>query len=150
MSTILKRLLIQNNTKMTAEADEFLRSKGIKPSFQRMRIFQYLQTDKSHPTVDTIYKNLQKEISTLSKTTVYNTLKQFAEKKIVQVVSMGDNESRYDLFHNNIGHFKCTKCNTIYDFEITPHRVESKELEGFHIEETQVCLKGICKNCKTN
>lgn len=131
------------------EAEEILRSNGIKPSFQRLRILGYLMAERSHPTVDTIYRDLHREISTLSKTTVYNTLKQFAEKRIVQVVSMGDPELRYDMFRTDTGHFKCTECGAIYDFKV-PHFVpEAIELDGFAVCETQICLKGICKNCKT-
>ena len=51
----------------------YLKSHEIKPSFQRMRIFEYLITHRNHPTVEMIYKSLVKEIPTLSKTTVYNT-----------------------------------------------------------------------------
>ena len=104
------------------EAEEILRSNGIKPSFQRLRILGYLMAERSHPTVDTIYRDLHREISTLSKTTVYNTLKQFAEKRIVQMVSMGEPELRYDMFRTDTGHFKCTECGAIYDFKV-PHFV---------------------------
>ena len=37
----------------------------------------------NHPTVETIYKELIDEIPTLSKTTVYNTLKQFVNILII-------------------------------------------------------------------
>ncbi|MBE9492712.1 MAG: transcriptional repressor, partial [Bacteroidetes bacterium] len=52
---------------------QYLKSHGIKPSYQRVRVFEYLIKNKSHPTVDTVYKALADEIPTLSKTTVYNT-----------------------------------------------------------------------------
>jgi len=133
---------------MSREADDFLRGKGIKPSYQRIRIYEYLKSDQSHPTVDMIYKALLPEISTLSKTTVYNTLKQFTDKQIVQVVSMGDSELRYSLYTEFTGHFKCTECGTIYDFDIKPIVLESEIVRDFEIHETQICLKGICKKCK--
>lgn len=133
---------------MSRKADDYLRSKGIKPSYQRIRIYEYLQTDTSHPTVDVIYKALLPEISTLSKTTVYNTLRQFAEKQIVQIVSMGDSELRYSLYSDFTGHFKCTQCGTIYDFDIEPVTIANVALDGFDINETQICLKGICPKCK--
>ncbi len=50
---------------------------GIKPSYQRIKIYEYIFNNNIHPTVDNIYKKLLKEIPTLSKTTVYNTLKLF-------------------------------------------------------------------------
>ena len=35
---------------------EYLKEHSIKPSYQRMKVFQYLQENKNHPTVDMIYK----------------------------------------------------------------------------------------------
>ena len=49
---------------------EYLKSHDIKPSYQRIKIFEYLVEHKNHPTVDMIYKALVDEIPTLSKTTV--------------------------------------------------------------------------------
>ena len=60
---------------------EYLKAHEIKPSYQRIKIFQYLVENKNHPTVDMIYKALCTEIPTLSKTTVYNTLNLFIEKQ---------------------------------------------------------------------
>ena len=34
---------------------EYLKEHSIKPSYQRMIVFQYLQENKNHPTVDMIY-----------------------------------------------------------------------------------------------
>ncbi len=133
---------------MATEAEDILKSNGVKPSYQRIRILEYLLADRSHPSVDTIYRDLHKEISTLSKTTVYNTLKQFADKRIVQVMSMGDPEFRYDIFRSDTGHFRCQSCGEIYDFKVPQFIPEANELEGFRVDETQICIKGICKKCK--
>jgi Fur family peroxide stress response transcriptional regulator len=62
---------------------ETLKSKGIKPTIQRIRIYKYLTEHKTHPDVETIYNDLVKELPTISKTTIYNTLKEFAEKNLV-------------------------------------------------------------------
>ena len=55
------------------ELMEKLLLKDIKPSYQRLRIFQYLLSHRTHPTVDEIHHALVAEMPTLSKTTVYNT-----------------------------------------------------------------------------
>ena len=49
-------------------------NKNIKPSFQRIKVLEYLTTRKIHSTVDEIFNVLSKEIPTLSKATLYNTL----------------------------------------------------------------------------
>ena len=50
---------------------------GISPSITRIKIYEYLYGNKNHPTVNDVYISLSEEIPTLSKTTVYNTLKMF-------------------------------------------------------------------------
>ena len=52
-----------------------LQNHNIKPSVQRIAIMNYLIEHRTHPTVDEIYTALSPSIPTLSKTTVYNTLK---------------------------------------------------------------------------
>jgi Fur family peroxide stress response transcriptional regulator len=54
---------------------EKLKKKNINLSYQRLKVLEYLTQVRTHPTVDQIFTDLQKDISTLSKTTVYNTLK---------------------------------------------------------------------------
>ena len=56
---------------------EYLEEHDVKPSVQRIAVMDYLMTHRTHPTVDEIYHALEKQIPTLSKTTVYNTLKLF-------------------------------------------------------------------------
>ena len=37
---------------------DYLKSHDIKPSYQRIKVFEYLMQHKNHPTVDMIYKSL--------------------------------------------------------------------------------------------
>ena len=59
---------------------QYLSVHGIKPSVQRIAIMEYLFKHHTHPTVDEIYTELLPQIPTLSKTTVYNTLKLFVQQ----------------------------------------------------------------------
>lgn len=126
---------------------EYLRSNGIKPSYQRMKIFEYLISKKNHPTVDTIYKALIDEIPTLSKTTVYNTLSLFIEKKIAIVIVIEENETRYDADVNLHGHFKCEKCGDVLDIDISMDEINFSQLDEYQINEHHLYFKGICSNC---
>lgn len=122
----------------------------IKPSYQRIKIFQYLVENKNHPTVDMIYKALCTEIPTLSKTTVYNTLNLFIEKKIVNVIVIEENETRYDSVMAVHGHFKCEKCGKIYDIGINQNILEDDKLKNCEIKEQHYYFKGICQDCSNN
>ena len=55
---------------------------GVRPSVQRVAVYSYLCEHPVHPTVETLYASLSPEYPTLSKTTIYNTLKLFEEKKL--------------------------------------------------------------------
>ncbi len=125
----------------------YLKSHDIKPSFQRMKIFEYLITHRNHPTVEMIYKTLVKEIPTLSKTTVYNTLNLFVDKKIAIVIVIEENETRYDADMGIHGHFKCEKCSSVYDIDIDVEKVDIQSLANFQINEHHLYFKGICNNC---
>ena len=59
---------------------KILRDKAISPSIQRIKILEYLDTHRTHPTVDEIFTSLIPVIPTLSKMTIYNTLKLFSTK----------------------------------------------------------------------
>ena len=129
---------------------KYLLENGIKPSVQRLKIFEYLSNTIEHPTVETIFNALSEEIPTLSKTTVYNTLRLFQSKGIVNVINIEDNETRYDADTSFHGHFKCTECGKVYDFKVDISKINFKELENFKIKESHYYLKGICKYCLNN
>jgi Fe2+ or Zn2+ uptake regulation protein len=126
---------------------EYLKSHGIKPSYQRIKIFEYLIKHCNHPTVDMIYRELVPNIPTLSKTTVYNTLNLFINKKIASVIIIEENETRYDANTMIHGHFKCRVCSTVYDLEIDLAKIKIPMLDQHQVMEYHFCFKGICKNC---
>jgi Fe2+ or Zn2+ uptake regulation protein len=126
---------------------DYLKNHGIKPSYQRIKIFEYLIKYKNHPTVDTIYRELVNKIPTLSRTTVYNTLKLFVEQNVAIIINIEDNELRYDADVSKHGHFKCDKCGKIYDFNVNFDNINLEEIKKFKIHEYHFYLKGICNNC---
>lgn len=127
--------------------NDYLNQHEIKPSLQRVKIFEYLFQNHNHPTADTIYLALHPSIPTLSKTTVYNTMKIFVSKGVAVVVNIEDNEVRYDADTSVHGHFKCKGCGGLFDFRVGKN-LEIDGLDQFSIDEYHVYLKGYCKVCK--
>lgn len=126
---------------------EQLSNSGVKPSIARIHIYNYLLKSKNHPTVDTIYSDLISEIPTLSKTTVYNTLKVFMEANLVKALNLYENEKRYDIIDDNHSHFVCEKCDKIYDIPYEDTDLLPVGYNDFKIKEKQILLKGICGKC---
>lgn len=129
---------------------EYLREIGIKPSFQRIKIFDFVNKSTSHPSVDDIYKGLVDKIPTLSKTTVYNTLNLFVQHNIVSAISIEESEMRYDINDNGHGHFKCLECNKIYDIDMDMSFKSEDNLNGYDIHNVSLYFRGICKKCSKN
>ncbi len=129
-----------------------IENKGVKASYQRLKIMEYLLKTKNHPTVDNIYEVMVKEIPTLSKTTVYNTMNLFVEKNIIKALSFTGVETRYDIVTQSHHHFICNQCHKIYDintacsFMCDNHKI----INGNKIEEVIGYFKGICKECINN
>jgi Fe2+ or Zn2+ uptake regulation protein len=127
---------------------KLLSAKNIKPSHQRVRIMEYLlQHNRAHPTVEQIFEFLRKELPSLSKTTIYNTLNVFVEAGLVNVVNIDEAESRYDVITETHGHFRCENCGMISDFQLNMNELITSELCGFKITGKDVYFKGICPKC---
>jgi Fe2+ or Zn2+ uptake regulation protein len=129
------------------EVIQLLRNKNIRPSLHRVAILEYLHNNPTHPNVDTVYISLHKNIPTLSKTTVYNSLELFSKNGLVQKITIDGNEIRYDANTDLHGHFMCTLCKKIYDFTLEDLPSVPKELKYHFISEKSVYYKGICKEC---
>lgn len=128
---------------------EYLRSYGIKPSVQRIAIMDYLMEHRTHPSIDEIYLALCDEIPTLSKTTVYNTLKLFVDHGAAQMLTIDEKFTNYDGDVSLHAHFFCKKCNKIYDMPyIHPDdQMGAFDMNGFQVKETHQYYKGICPEC---
>lgn len=124
-----------------------LKKNNIRLSHQRLKVLEFLVLNQCHPTVDQIYNGLHKDVPTLSKTTVYNTLNSLTEANLVRVINIDDNETRYDINTFNHGHFKCQQCKEIYDFGIDMDSIDMDDLKGFKTTDKNVYFKGVCPKC---
>ncbi len=130
--------------------EQELKKKNINLSYQRLKVLEYLTQNQCHPTVEQIFTDLQSEIPTLSKTTVYNTLRILAEAGLVKVITIEDHETRYDIITESHGHFKCESCGTIFNFRIDIDLLTSDDLSNFKINDKNIYFKGICPQCLSN
>ena len=129
---------------------DYLLSFNVKPSVQRLAIMDYLLTHRTHPSIEEIYLALCDDIPTLSKTTVYNTLKLFVEHGAAQMLTIDERNVCYDgdiSFHS---HFLCKQCNKIYDIPATSADEKIREMsdDGFEVSEIHQYYKGICPTCR--
>ena len=129
---------------------DYLLSFNVKPSVQRMAIMDYLLTHRTHPSIDEIYLALYDDIPTLSKTTVYNTLKLFVEHGAAQMLTIDEKNACYDADITLHAHFLCKKCNKIFDFPAPAEDMQVAQMKdkGFQLEDVHYYYRGICPQCK--
>lgn len=125
---------------------QHLSGQGIKPSVYRLKIFHYLITRKTHPTAEEIFNHLKKDLPSISRATVYNTVRLFEDKRIIQSIKIEKKEARFDATATRHGHFRCSKCGKIFDVDIDNLKV--KGVDGFEIEKWQLNLEGKCRQCR--
>ena len=131
---------------------EYLLSYDIKPSVQRIAIMDYLLKHHTHPCIDEIYMALHDYIPTLSKTTVYNTLKLFVEHGAAKMLTIDERNACFDGDTSAHAHFQCKCCGKIFDM---PMHINEKAMndmadKGFSVEEVHNYYKGVCPDCKKN
>lgn len=122
---------------------------GVKPSLQRIAIMGYVMDNLVHPTVDTVFNGLSPAIPTLSKTTVYNTLKLLARQGAVLELNIDEKNVRYDANIFRHAHFRCKQCGSVHDVPVESVEVLTKKSAGdLQITESQLYYKGYCGKCK--
>ena len=129
-----------------------LKAQGISPSQQRVKILENLQSRRDHPRVEEIFSQLIGVIPTLSRTTVYNTLKLFVSKGLVQEILIDGYETRYDFDTTVHGHFRCDICGAVIDIfsdmlKETAIAIEKNLPDGYAVRARHMYFQGCCSKC---
>jgi Fe2+ or Zn2+ uptake regulation protein len=134
-----------------AELKQELIAAGIRPSVQRLAIFEYVRRSCQHPTAEVVYEALKDELGSLSLTTVYNTLKLFVDSGLIMMLTIDDTFRCFDGNCCPHAHFRCDNCGKIVDFELKKDYTTLVDgLEDYVITDAQLYLKGFCPDCKKN
>lgn len=118
---------------------------------QRRLIFRLLAEDESHPTMDDIYLKIKSEMPNVSRSTIYNTLRELVEMGELNIVdNWGSNGTRYDLNASHHHHLYCVQCHKLIDIEeeIESIEVPDQNETGFKVQRSQVTFFGICSDCQ--
>ncbi len=120
-------------------------------SKKRMAILDTLTSTTVHPTAEWVYTKLKPEYTDLSLGTVYRNIKIFCAQKKAKSVGVINGQEHFDADMSPHSHFVCKECGMVLDvekplFDANYFQMISRE-NGFLIEEEEVMLKGLCKNC---
>jgi Fe2+ or Zn2+ uptake regulation protein len=130
---------------------ELFRQNGLKITPQRRTIFELLAEDESHPTADTIYQRVLPVMPEVSRTTVYNTLRELvALDELTAVEGLNESGTRYDTNSSHHHHLYCVRCHALMDIsqDLADVELPPEEKAGYQIVRSQVTFYGICPDCQ--
>ena len=128
---------------------EAVRTKKIRHSDVRDKIYEYLCGTKAHPSANMIYNDLKPSIPKLSIGTVYTNLKLFEELgQVIRVANVNGFE-RYDADTSEHVHLVCDECGAVIDIMDADIRKAKKacQVGQAKIKSIQIVLHGTCERC---
>ena len=133
----------------TISTYDYLLQHQVKPSVQRIAVMEYLRNHRTHPTADEIYVNVLNDIPTLSKTTVYNTLRLLVEHRAARMLTIDEHNVCFDAEVEPHAHFLCTSCGRVYDLPtVEVAGVTTGMLPGGHkAVDADIYYRGTCCQC---
>jgi Fur family peroxide stress response transcriptional regulator len=117
---------------------------------QKSFIFGYLKSVKTHPSAETVFKEVKKKLPGISQSTVYRVLNNFKDKGQVLAIDTKDNV-HFDADISDHAHFICENCGNVYDVIDECSKcgiLKNKKTKVGKINHFKVNFYGKCRNCK--
>lgn len=118
---------------------------------QRKTILRVLRNTDTHPTADWIYERVKKEIPNISLGTIYRNLNVLVEMGEIMVLDFGSTYSRFDGNPENHYHFRCERCDRVFDIDIPLNRelnMKVNENTPFMAFGHRTEFYGLCPDCQ--
>ena len=138
--------------KSPAELTDLFREQGLKVTPQRQCIFRALHGNDQHPTAESIYERVTREMPTVSLRTVYQTLNDLAAMGEISQIDVGTGSSRFDSNLDIHHHLVCDGCGSIIDVEadFADVRIPQGRTHGFEVSRTEIVFRGRCPRCRAD
>lgn len=134
-----------------AEFERLCRSRGIRVTAQRLAVYKALAEDLAHPTAESVYARLRKQLPGLSQATIYRTLQFFENENLIRKVSSPGAIGRFDANVDPHQHLVCRVCGSLEDISVPElHSAAIPNVSGFTIEELDIRLVGRCEPCSSS
>jgi Fur family transcriptional regulator, stress-responsive regulator len=136
--------------KNVSELTDLFRDRGLRVTPQRQAIFDLLQSEASHPTVEALYEQARARMPTISLKTVYQTVHDLAALGEVHVLDLGTGSLRVDPnVEAEHHHLVCTACGRVRDLpvEFDGLRVPARFRREFIVDDVEVIFRGRCESC---
>lgn len=133
-----------------AEVEAKLKGERYRITPQRLAVIKALIYSDEHPTVEKIYRQIQRDFPSTSIATVYNTLE--CLKSLGQVLELArSGGSRYDGRNPHPHpHLACSVCGRIEDLDIDMSEAGERIADQWGYSDIRHHLEftGVCPQCK--
>lgn len=132
----------------------YLRSRDLPITEQRMRVAQVLFSTHKHVSVEEILERLQAEGVLIGKATVYRTLDLLIASGLVREHDFGEGFKRYEYLAGPADHehLICESCGKLIEFtsaEIDQLQRELARAHNFQPRYHRLEVYGLCEDCRT-
>lgn len=124
-----------------------LRKHGIQPSAQRVAVAEYVLRTAEHPSADVVWKRVRQRFPWISRATVYNTLRLFVDKGLLQRLTIAEDSVVFDPVMTAHHHFIDEDSGAIVDVpwdRVQVCNIES--LRDYEVTRYQVVMRGKLKS----
>ena len=139
------------------KTEKILSYHGIRPTQMRLEIYRYLRRKQSAVSFSDLKKAFVQKSETnktANRTTFYRNLKIFEDKRLIHQINDGVGVAKYAISDENAKdkygtdlhmHFYCTKCGKT---SCLPNKISEDILpDDYEVNDLNLVLKGVCKNC---
>jgi len=146
-------IVSHDTTAVTQRLQQFkdaCRRASIKLTHQRLVIFEAVARATDHPDAEAVYREVRKQIPTVSLDTVYRTLWTLHDLGLVTTVGLPRERLRFDGNMAPHHHFVCMRCGATEDFYHDPFdrlALPDDVRTLGQVQRVQVEVRGICQRC---
>lgn len=136
---------------MSTAPGEALREHGITVTAQRLAVLAAV-SHLPHATADEIADHARREIGSISRQSVYDTLGVLVDAAMIRRIQPVGSAARYeDRVGDNHHHVICRECGTLADVDCAVGSapcLTASDDQGFVIDEADVAYWGRCPRCQ--
>jgi len=128
---------------------EILKAKGLKVTQHRLEILRFLDTNRTHPSLEQVYSYMKEKFPSISKMTVYNVVELLIKNGIINSMRfVNSTELHVDFDIKTHCHFVCSKCGHIYDIDSDIGIQKIIKNSGHKADDYNLNIYGTCRKCQ--
>lgn len=151
MNSQLESTQSQINRRLAAMVDR-LKEKGYRLTPQRMAVLKILASSREHPSIESIYEQVQQDFPMTSLATIYKTVAVLKDVGEVSELNFGEDYSRFDAADpHSHPHLICVRCKRVLDIDITLQAQLEEQVSrtyGYKVLSHRIDFFGLCPDCQ--